>query len=281
MTPPPATPGPFSDRIRAAIALQKQLAAQFSEDGWPADLRFLGGADIAFAKGPDGQRAGSVGSPGIGIAVVWDLRRRRPVDAACARLAVDFPYVPGLLSFREEPLLLAAIRRLRHPVDAWLFDGQGRAHPRGVGLATHMGIRLNAPAVGAAKSILVGRYEIPAALQRLLPPPATSAGRRPARRGPLAPLPAPITAPVLHHGTEIARALWTLPRTEPMIISPGHCCTLDQAVAATLAATLPGQWMPEPTRLADALSKQARNLPPAAAQALVAEHRSRSDIDIF
>jgi hypothetical protein len=66
-----------------------------------------------------------------------------------------------------------------------------------------------------------------------------------------------------------------------MIISPGHCCTLDQAVAATLAATLPGQWMPEPTRLADALSKQARNLPPAAAQALVAEHRSRSDIDIF
>jgi deoxyribonuclease V len=262
---------PYSQAVRAAIAAQKAMAGSFEEAGFPEAPRLLGGADIAFAKAPDGTRTGSVGAPAIGIAIVWDLRERRLVDAAYVRTTVQFPYVPGLLSFREAPILEAAIGALRMPlekIDAWMFDGQGRAHPRGVGLATHMGILLNRPSIGAAKSVLVGRYEVPAVLTRLLgarkaaPPRRTLATAK-------APPEFPITTPVVHKDQEIARAVWTTLRTEPMIISPGHRCTLEEAVATTIAATLPGRWMPEPTRLADELTKRTRDLSETDGRALV------------
>jgi deoxyribonuclease V len=259
---------PYSQAVRAAIASQKTLAGSFQDTGFPTAVRFVGGADIAFARSPDGARTGSVGAPAIGIAIVYDLLEHRLTDAAFVRMTVQFPYVPGLLSFREAPILQAAIAALRTPLDAihaWMFDGQGRAHPRGIGLATHMGILLDRPSLGAAKSLLIGRYDMPAALARHL------GARKPAAspRKPKAPPAFPLTAPVLHHDVEIARALWTVPRTDPMIISQGHRCTLDQAVATTIAATLPGRWMPEPTRLADELTKRTRDLPKRDAQALV------------
>lgn len=258
---------PYAAAARAAIARQKEMAGAFSAEGFPAKVRYVGGADIAFARSDDGSRTGSVGAPAVGVAVVWDLHERRLVDAACVRTQVTFPYIPGLLSFREAAILEAAIAALRTPldqVDAWMFDGQGRAHPRGVGLATHMGIHLGVASIGAAKSVLIGRYQMPAALARHLG--ARSAAPR--QRAPRAPR-FPIMAPLLHEGVEIARALWPVPRTDPMIISQGHRCTLEQAVATVIAATLPGRWMPEPTRLADELTKRTRDLSQADAHALV------------
>lgn len=262
---------PYSQAVRAAIAMQKQMAAGFEETGFPKAPRYLGGADIAFAKAPDGTRTGSVGAPAVGIAIVYDLLGHRLIDAAYVRATVQFPYVPGLLSFREAPILQAAIGALRTPadqVDAWMFDGQGRAHPRGVGLATHMGILLGRPSIGAAKSVLVGRYDMPAALAQHLGAQKGASGRR--KRSAAAAGPGfPVTVPVIHREVEVARAVWTVPRTEPMIISQGHRCTLDEAVATTIAATRPGRWMPEPTRLADELTKRTRDLSEADGRALV------------
>jgi deoxyribonuclease V len=259
---------PYAAAARAAIARQKEMAGAFSAEGFPATVRYIGGADIAFARSEDGSRTGSVGAPAVGIAVVWDLHEGRLVDAAYVRTRVTFPYIPGLLSFREAAILEAAIAALRTPlsqIDAWMFDGQGRAHPRGVGLATHMGIHLGSASIGAAKSVLIGRYAMPAALARHLGARSAAPARR--RRTPRAPR-FPLITPLLHEGVEIARALWTVPRTDPMIISQGHRCTLDQAVATTIAATLPGRWMPEPTRLADELTKRTRDLPHREARAM-------------
>jgi len=256
---------PWSAAVRAAIATQKTLAESFRDTGFPQSVRYIGGADIAFAKATDGTRTGSVGCDAIGIAIIYDLVDQRLIDAAYIRAKIDFPYVPGLLSFREAPILEAAIAQLRHPADAWMFDGQGRSHPRGVGLATHMGIRLEMPSIGAAKSVLLGRYDMPAPLQKEIV-------RRQASKAPSkfkSRLTFPLTAPLLHNEIEIARALWMTPRTEPMIISQGHRCTLDQALATTIAATRPGHWMPEPTRLADELTKRTRDLPEAEARTLV------------
>lgn len=254
--PTPRPPSPYADQIRAARALQQSLADQFSPDGFPANPRYIGGADIAFATATDGSRTGAVGSTGVAVAVIIDLTTGQPAAAAIAHAPITFPYIPGLLSFREEPLLLAAIHLLPFQPDLWIFDGQGRSHPRQAGLATHMGIRLNAPAIGAAKSLLLGHYDPPPHLTALLK-----------RKTPPTTYPRPLaTAPVLHKGIEIARALWMKPRTDPVIVSQGHRCTLDQATTLTAAATLPGQWLPEPTRLADALTKQLRNTPLAQAR---------------
>jgi deoxyribonuclease V len=257
---------PYSEKVRAAIAEQKLMAPAFVQVGFPENVRFIGGADAAFARSADGMRTGSVGSQAIGIVIVWDMLNHRLVDAAYARVTVDFPYVPGLLSFREEPIISAAIEQLSHSTDVWMFDGQGRAHPRGVGLATHMGIRMGTPAIGAAKSVLLGRYEMPEAFAREL------ARSKKKTRGALAvqadanPL---ATAPVMHNGVEIARAVWMKRRIEPVIVSQGHQCTLDQAVATVIASTLPGEWLPEPTRLADELTKRTRDLTEQAGRALV------------
>lgn len=90
-------------------------------------------------------------------AVVWDLKRRKVLEVRTHARPLAFPYVPGLLSFREAPALLAVLRRVRAPVDALLCDGQGLAHPRRFGLACHLGVLLNAPAIGCAKSRLVGQ----------------------------------------------------------------------------------------------------------------------------
>jgi deoxyribonuclease V len=253
---------PYSARVRAAIALQKELAGGFEERGWPEGVRYVGGADIAFARGADGSRAGKVGSPAIGIAVVWDLQQRRAVEGVYVRSVVEFPYVPGLLSFREEPILSAAMDRIRHKVDAWIFDGQGRAHPRGVGLATHMGIRRGIASIGAAKSVLIGRYEMPAAVKAVLGKKKRPVGEPGWMR---------VMAGLMHEEREIARAVWMKPRKEPVIVSQGQHCTLEQAVQTVIAATEPGEWLPEPTRLADELSKRTRELDEGEAVRLVRE----------
>ena len=168
-------------------------------------------------------------------AVVWDLKRREVLEVRTHARPLAFPYVPGLLSFREAPALLAVLRRVCAPVDALLCDGQGLAHPRRFGLACHLGVLLNAPAIGCAKSRLVGQGAEP--------------GRQ---RG--------ASAPLTLEGEQVGAVLRTRTGVKPIFVSPGHLCDIDGAVGLALQCG-GGFRVPEPVRLADkavAACKQRR-----------------------
>jgi len=181
-------------------------------------LRLLAGVDLAFSKEPEKCIAG---------VVVWDVRPGEIVEQHVVRLPVRFPYVPGLLSFREAPAILVVLRKLNCEPDAFLFDGQGYAHPRRFGLASHVGLLIDRPSIGCAKSLLVGTCK----------PPGISKGS---------------TAPIEHNGECIGMALRTRDNVKPVYVSAGHRLSLDAAVEITLAACA-GFRIPEPTRLADKL----------------------------
>jgi deoxyribonuclease V len=147
---------------------------------------------------------------------------------------VRFPYVPGLLSFREAPAALAALRKLRAEPDAIICDGQGYAHPRRFGLACHIGLIVNRPSIGCAKSVLIGSFEAPAS-----------------HRG--------ATAALRHNGERIGTVLRTQHDVRPVFVSIGHRLSLAVAVRIVLRAAVRYR-LPEPTRLADqsvALAKRS------------------------
>ena len=123
-------------------------------DALPGALRLVAGADVSYDRG----------SPALYAAVVvLDAESLEVVDVAHATTRAEFPYVPGYLSFRELPPLLAAFERLRLRPDLVLCDGHGRAHPRRFGLACHLGVALDLPTIGCAKSRLVGEHREPSA----------------------------------------------------------------------------------------------------------------------
>lgn len=140
-----------------------------------------------------------------------------------------FPYVPGFLSFREVPALAAALALLPAPPDLVVVDGQGIAHPRRLGLASHLGVMTGLPTIGVAKSRLVGRYEEPGP-----------------ERG--------ASSPMIHRRELVGVALRTRAGTRPVFVSPGHRVGMDTAVALVLRFT-PTWRLSEPIRLADALSR--------------------------
>jgi deoxyribonuclease V len=151
-------------------------------------------------------------------------------ELAEAETPITFPYVPGLLSFRELPAVLAALEKLSELPDVFLCDGQGLAHPRRFGIACHLGVLLDRPAVGCAKSILVGRH------------------------APVDPL-AGSFSELRDRGETVGMALRTKTNVKPVFISPGHRCDLPSAVNLALACTR-GYRLPEPTRLADRLASR-------------------------
>lgn len=163
----------------------------------------------------------------IAVSVVWDVAARKILETRAAKAPLTFPYVPGLLSFREVPVMLEAMRRLVTPVDGILCDGQGIAHPRRFGLASHLGIIVGLPTVGCAKSRLCGTHREP--------------GKK---RG--------SAAPLMHGRERIGSVLRTRDAVRPVYVSPGHLCDHDSSVAWVLACG-GGYRLPEPTRLADQL----------------------------
>jgi len=157
-----------------------------------------------------------------------------PVETVFAERPVTFPYVPGLLSFREGPAVLAAFAELRQEPDLILFDGQGLAHPRRFGLASHLGLILDRPSIGCAKSRLVGRFEEP--------PRVFGAA-----------------VPLIDRGETVGAAVRTRPRRAPLFVSPGHKVSVEGAVALTLACCRDEGFLPVPTRLAhEAVTARAR-----------------------
>ena len=209
---------------KAAIELQQRLAARVRLCPLAADVRVVAGADVAFS--PDGRQV-------IAGVVVWDLAARTVIEQKLARVVCRFPYIPGLLSFREMPAVLAAFRKLRVEPQVVLCDGQGLAHPRRVGLACHLGLWLERPTVGCAKSRLCGTYTEP-----------------PVEKGRFSPL--------LLDGEQVGVVLRTRTAVKPLFVSPGHLCDHESALRLTLATTTRFR-LPEPTRLAHQLVTRARS----------------------
>jgi deoxyribonuclease V len=186
-------------------------------------LRRIAGVDVAFARDD---------SACIAAVVVWDLFEHAVVERQVARRPLRFPYVPGLLSFREAPAVLAALRKLRTAPDALICDGQGLAHPRRFGLACHVGLLVELPTLGCAKSRLCGGYREPAA-----------------RRG--------SRTRLMLGGEIVGTVLRTRDDVRPVFVSAGHRVDLPSAERIVLAACA-GYRLPEPTRRADRLVAAVR-----------------------
>jgi deoxyribonuclease V len=204
-----------------AVAIQRRLAP-LARGGAPPrleDVRTVAGIDASYR---------AVGRAAV---VVLSFPALAVVEQAVATVASVFPYVPGLLSFREGPVVLAALAKLSAPPDLLLFDGQGYAHPRRLGLASHIGLLAGLPSIGCAKSRLVGQHEAPG----------------PARGD---------RTPLVADGETLGAVLRTRPGTRPLYISPGYRMDLETAVAVVLRC-LRGYRLPEPTRLADRLAAVA------------------------
>ena len=210
---------------RRAIRLQGRLAGRVRIEPLGKSVRLVAGADMAFSA--DGRRC-------LAGVVVCDLRADpvRVVEEQLAWREVRFPYVPGLLSFREAPAVLAAIRKLKTIPDVFLFDGHGLAHPRRLGLASHAGLLMDRPAVGCAKSRLCGKHRDP-----------------PAARGSFAPL--------VDKDETIGAVLRTRTGVKPVFVSAGHRVTLDDAIRVAMKCATRYR-LPEPTRLAHNLVTRHR-----------------------
>jgi deoxyribonuclease V len=212
---------PFDLPAKDALRLQEWLAARVVRRGTVRRLRLVAGLDCSV------DASGHVhGAVVVCAAPDWHV-----VEAVSASAPAPMPYVPGLLSFREAPILLDALRRVRTTPDLLLVDGQGVAHPRGLGLAAHLGLHVGVPVVGVAKSILVGTH--------------APAGRR---RGEWRSL--------LWKGRLIGLALTTRDGTKPVYVSVGNRIGLFPAARRVLACTTRYR-LPEPIRQADALSRRA------------------------
>lgn len=208
---------PWNLTPREAIALQDSLRRRIRITPLPLrPIRLVAGCDIAVSK-----EQGIL----VGAVVVMDRRTLETVEVATAWGHISFPYVPGLLSFRETPVLIAAFRRLRRRAQAVLCDGQGIAHPRRLGLASHLGLILGVPTVGCAKSLLVGE-------------PRQDLG---AGRGSYTSL--------YYQGDKVGIALRTRPGVKPIYVSPGHMADFDGSRHLVLAC-LSQYRLPEPTRRA-------------------------------
>ena len=203
-----------------ARQIQAEIAGQVSlRDAVALDtITTVAGIDNAYAT-IDGQQQACA------AVVALTFPALEPVETAIAWRPVTFPYIPGFLSFREIPAILAACAELRAEPDAILCDGQGYAHPRRFGLASHLGVILERPTIGCAKSRLVGRYEEPE--QRI-----------------------GAYTPLIDRGEVVGAALRTRADHKPLFVSPGHRVSVETAVAIALACGRQGEFMPLPTRLA-------------------------------
>jgi deoxyribonuclease V len=218
--------------VAQARAAQAEMAARIvAHDDLPARPWRLGAADVSNTRFDPLRRVHAA-------IVTLDATRAVVAQASESRVA-DFPYVPGYLGFREVPALVAAWARLDPKPDLLLVDGQGLAHPRGLGTACHLGLVLGVPTIGVAKSLLVGAAE-----------PGPTAGD---------------VAPILWKGGHIGMALRTRRGAGPIFVSVGHRVGLDTAVRAVRAAC-DGRRVPVPIRAAHAAANAARRAneaPPA------------------
>jgi deoxyribonuclease V len=203
---------------KEAIETQRRLASQVLFTRMKREPRTAAGLDCAFSK--DGKKI-------IAVVVVLKLNDFTVIETATVTRKVTFPYIPGLLSFREAPSCIDAIEKLKAKPDVFIVDGQGLAHPRRFGIASHIGMLVDSPTSGRAKSRLSGSFEMPGP-----------------RKG--------SNSQLIDSGEVIGAVLRTRTNVKPVFVSVGHKCTLDDAIKVVLECTTKYR-LPEPSRLAHQL----------------------------
>jgi deoxyribonuclease V len=212
---------PDAFTIQEACELQDQLREKVRVSSLKKEPRYVAGVDAAFSD----DRV-------FAAACLYRYPELTPVGQRSVVRRLSFPYVPGFLSFREGPAIIAAIEKLSPAPDLVLVDGQGIAHPRGIGIASFIGVLSGVPTIGCAKSRLIGEHEEPGQTKG-----AWSA--------------------LLFDDKTVGAVLRTRDHTRPLFISPGHLIDLDSAIRIALACTR-NYRIPEPLRCADQLSRKIR-----------------------
>ncbi|MEW6115489.1 MAG: deoxyribonuclease V [Nitrospirota bacterium] len=207
--------------IEEARDIQNRLREEVKAVPLDRELSLIAGVDAAF-----------MGDTIIAAVCLYKYPEITLIEDAHAVEKVTFPYIPGFLSFREGPAFISAVNKLSAKPDVLLIDGQGIAHPRGLGIASHIGVLLDMPTIGCAKSLLVGRYEAPGN-----------------KKGSWSPL--------KYKGNVIGAVLRTRDNTNPVFVSVGHKIDLESSIKIVLSCT--GKYrIPEPVRRADMLSKKLK-----------------------
>ena len=220
----PRSPHRWTLSPSAACELQRKLANAVREERLTGPVRLVAGGDVSFSS--DGTRL-------VAGWVVWELATKSVIETVVAIKPVRFPYVSGLLSFREAPGLIAAARKLKCEPDVFMLDGQGVAHPRGMGIASHFGLLVDRPTLGCAKTRLYGTHDTP----------ARSVGG---------------SKPLMAGNRVIGRVVRMQEDVNPLYLSVGHRIRIDDAVRISLRCATKFR-LPEPTRLAHHLVTAARN----------------------
>jgi len=200
------------------VALQRRLASEVAEERLPENIKLVAGVDCSYSEKDKKILSG---------AVVFDSGSWKQITSATSVGDCSFPYVSGLLSFREAPAVIEVIEKLDFQPDLLLCDGQGRAHPRRLGLASHVGLWLQIPTIGVAKSCLCGDYRMP--------------GKRKS-----------CNTRLIHKGEVVGRVVRTRTGVKPVFVSPGHLVTLADSVRWTLRSARRYR-LPEPSRAAHRL----------------------------
>lgn len=214
---------PWDVSPEEAMEIQKKLRTLVKFESLKKNVRYIAGADVSFDKGSDVVYAGIV---------VLKFPELVEVERSLVVTNVSFPYIPGLLSFRESPPLLKAWEKLSITPDLLIMDGQGIAHPRRLGIASHFGLLVDVPTIGCAKSLLVGVYDEPGEEEG--------------------------SYTYLYDSGEIIGAvLRTRKNVHPVFVSVGHKVTLDDAINYVMKC-VSGYRIPEPTRQAHLLVNALR-----------------------
>lgn len=206
--------------VAEAVAIQKRLRERVRLRDETGPLLTIAGVDVSYDKEKDLTQA---------FIVLMSYDHLQPLKSVTASLPTSFPYVPGLLSFREIPAILQALQQLDQLPDIFMVDGQGVAHPRRLGIAAHLGVITGCPAIGIAKSRLTGKFSMPADVKGS-------------------------ASPLMDGMEKIGTVLRSKERCNPLFVSPGHRISHEGALAITLRC-LTKYRLPEPTRIADRLSK--------------------------
>ncbi|MCD6154127.1 MAG: deoxyribonuclease V [Syntrophobacterales bacterium] len=202
---------------REAVKIQTDLKEKLilHDEDIPSEIHFIAGADISYSRGSDLFFA---------AVILLQFPTMEIIEKTSFSQRVNFPYIPGLLTFREGPALLKAFEKLNHRPDVVIFDGHGIAHPRGIGLASHMGLFLDMPTVGCAKKRLAGIYDEP----------GNEAGNY---------------SYLTLDGRSIGAVVRTKKKVKPIFVSQGHKISLQTAIDVALS-TCAGYRLAEPVRMA-------------------------------
>lgn len=211
----------WADNISDAKVIQENLKKKIKICPLDKSPSIIAGVDAAFFQ-----------DKVIAVAAFYSYPELSHIEDSYAIEKANFPYIPGFLSFREGHSIVAALCKSKIKSDLIIFDGQGIAHPRGVGIASHLGVLLNIPSIGCAKSRLVGEYEEPDTKKAS-------------------------TSPLLYNGKQVGIVMRTRTNIKPVFISPGHLIDIDSSLKIVMNCVLNFR-MPEPLRRADRLSKQLK-----------------------